>query len=687
MNNFSEVVIKSLYKRLLYPYFFIAISVGYTSNIDNGSSVTGKSTQQTDQSTHNENQLKELFNKQVEKGFVKSDNAVKDETEKKSGGLMDIFKNLKITKGDASDISKNETPQVQTPGRNNTLPQIDQGEGFAKIIGAVSPAVVSIVTIQEVEDNFPSIFEEFFGDGSPFDFFGFDDFFGSKQKRKPRRTQKSIGAASGFCVKVVGDKLYIATNYHVVENAKTVAIFFNDQSVSNVIHDKDKLITATVHGVDPKSDLAVLEVDMNNKNLKGRNVQTITWGSSDDLQIGNYIIAIGNPFGIGISVSQGIVSAKGRQLFGDVKSNSMENYIQHTAALNRGNSGGVLINMNSEVVGVNNAIYSPNGGNVGVGFAIPSNSARTIIDSLIQYKRTFRGWLGATIQSIKTQEALNMGLLPPTIQKTEILPPYFGVLVNEVSNDGPAAQAGIKPGDIIVLFDGQLIDEANKLPKLVNNHKIKEPATLTVVRRDPTTGTLNQIEIKVDIGDYRDFEKLEKKSNNRTDKNSDSDNKSLIKISGLDIFVGEETISSPDTNSNEQKKRVVVKKVKKQRDNSEIFGSLFEFANPFEIGDIIEVANSTQITSANQLKEIVDVFQKEHTGESMTFKIARRNGKNTSPVIITMTINKKDAKSQNDDEQYEEDSPKSRFNEQMENDDPDEYKGGNGVRRFRFFSR
>ncbi len=682
MHSFAKVDVKNLYKILLFPCLLVAISVGWSDNVDNSSSKNSKVAK------HDENQLKELFNKQIEKGSTKTDTTDKEGEEKNTNGsLMDIFKKRQNTKTETTDTSKNNVKKEQLPGQNNQLPRIDQTEGFAKIIGAVSPAVVSIVTIQEIEDNFPSIFEDFFGDNSPFDFFGFDDFFNNKQKRKPRRTQKSIGAASGFCVKVVGDKLYIATNYHVVENAKTVAIFFHDQSVSNIMHDKDKLITATVHGVDPKSDLAVLEVDMNNKNLKGRQIQTITWGSSDDLQIGNYVIAIGNPFGIGISVSQGIVSAKGRQLLGEIKTNSMENYIQHTAALNRGNSGGVLINMNSEVVGVNNAIYTPNGGNVGVGFAIPSNSAKTIIDSLIQYKRTFRGWLGATIQGIKTQEALNMGLLPQSIQNTENLPPYFGVLVNEVSNDGPAAQAGIKPGDIIVLFDGQLIDEANKLPKLVNNHKIKEPATLTVVRRDQATGALNQIEVKVDIGDYQDFEKLDKKSNKNADKNNNNDEKSLVKIPGLDIFVGEENTTQTDNKKEETKKQVVVKKVKKQRDDNEVFGSLFEFSNPFEIGDIIEVANSTQITSANQLKDIISVFQKEHPGESMTFKIARRNGKNTSPVIITMTINKDDANSKNDDDKYEDDNPRLKFNEQLDDDDGDDSSNKNGIRRFRFFSK
>ncbi len=631
----------------------------------------------------NGNALKSLFDKHVEKGTIKTEKAEaktdgsKDGNKFENSGLMSDL--LKKFRGDNNSEKTND--QREQNSSLNTLPQVDQKDGFAKIIGAVSPAVVSIVTIQEVEDRFPSIFEDFFN-GSPFDFFGFDDFFGERQKKRQRRSQKSIGAASGFCVKTEGDKLYIATNYHVVEDAKTVAIFFNDQSVDNVLHDKDQLITAKVHGVDPKSDLAVLEVDLNNKNLKGRNIQTINWGSSDNLQIGNYVIAIGNPFGIGISVSQGIVSAKGRHLLSGAKNNSMENYIQHTAALNRGNSGGVLINMNGEVVGVNNAIYSPNGGNVGVGFAIPSDNAKTIIDSLIQHKRTFRGWLGATIQSIKTKEAINMGLLPNATGKLENLPPYFGVLVNEVSTDGPAAQAGVKAGDIIVLFDGQVIDEANKLPKLVNNHKIKEPAVLTVVRREPSTGELKQVEIKVDIGDYRDFEKLDKKQKDNFGNENSSDKDAPIKISGLDIFVGDEDVSIPD--SSDKKRKCVVKKVKKQRDNnSELFGSLFEFANPFEIGDIIEVANSTQIASAKHLKDIVDAFQKERPGESMTFKISRRSGKRLSPVIITMTINKEDPKAKSDDDQYESVDPRNDFQQYDDYGDDDGSRGT--VRRYKFF--
>ncbi len=680
---------KNLRKILLSCVFVIPTIclVGNTDADDSNNTTTVKNsistTDENNNTIKNSNKLKNIFDKHVEKGSVQQSQTAQTETindnnKTDSHGLMaDLIKKFKN-----SNVNDKTTDKLGQNLPNNGLP-LNRQDGFANIIGAVSPAVVSIVIIQEIEDRLPNVFEDFFN-GSPFDFFGFDDFFGEKQKKKPRRSQKSIGAASGFCVKIENDKLYIATNYHVVEDAKTVAIFFNDQSVDNVLHDKDQLITAKIHGVDPKSDLAVLEVDMNNKNLKGRDVQTIKWGSSENLKIGNYVIAIGNPFGIGISVSQGIVSAKGRHLMGGTRNNSMEDYIQHTAALNRGNSGGVLIDMNSEVVGVNNAIYSPNGGNVGVGFAIPSDNAKTIIDSLIQYKRTFRGWLGATIQSIKTKEAINMGLLPAATGKLEDLPPYFGVLVNEVSTDGPAAQAGIMAGDIIVLFDGQIIDEANKLPRLVNNHKIKEPATLTVVRRDSATGELKQIEIKVDIGDYQDFEKLNKKSEDNSESDNFSDKQKPIKISGLDIFVNDEDVLIPG--SSDKKQKAVVKKVKRQRDgNNELFGSLFEFANPFEIGDIIEVANSTQITSAKQLKEIVDAFQKEHPGESMTFKISRRSGKRLSPVIITITINKADPNAKPDDDQYESSDPRKAFHQYDDDDDEDTSRGT--VRRYRFFNK
>ena len=669
---------KNLYKVLLCCFVIAPITVSVGVSHSHKSFVSTTATISTDQ-------LKDLFNKQVKKNNEKQelsnkipDNKTESNSKIENNNIVsDILK--KLTGKNDSTVNQKTPATINNNTNADLLPKIVQQGGFANIIGTVSPAVVSIVTIQEVEQQFPSILDDFFN-GSPFDFFGFDDFFGGYQKKKPRRSQKAIGAASGFCVSIVNNKLYIATNYHVVEDAKTVAIFFNNQNnpaTGGISIDKDKLITAKIHGVDPKSDLAVLEVDMNDKNIKGTNIQTIKWGSSDKAQIGDYVIAIGNPFGIGISVSQGIVSAKGRQLIGESKS-SMENYIQHTAALNRGNSGGVLINMNGEVIGVNNAIYSPNGGNVGVGFAIPSDTAKSVIDSLVQHKRTFRGWLGATIQGIKTREALNMGILPSTVANIENLPPYFGVLVNEVSDDGPAAKAGVKAGDIIVLFDGQLIDEANKLPKLVNNHKIKEPATLTIVRRDSASGALNQIEVQVDIGDYQDFENSNKKRNSNAGASRPANETVPIKISGLDIFVSDETDS-------DKKQKVVVRKVKKQKElGNEVFGNIFEFANPFEIGDIIEIANSTQITSATQLKNIVSAFQSEHPGDSMTFKVLRRSGNRVSPVIITITINKADPNAKPDDDQYEEDNQTKMFRKESDEPDDTTRNKGNRYREFRF---
>src|SRR6185312_15381525 len=256
--------------------------------------------------------------------------------------------------------------------------------------------------------------------GAPFEEF-FDDFFDRKGGKSPDR--KVTAQGSGFVID--GKEGLIVTNNHVIDGADEIVINFNDGS---------KLIVEKILGKDSKTDLALLKVSPK------RPLAQVAFGSSNALKVGDWVMAIGNPFGLGGSVSVGIISAKQR----DINTGPYDDFLQTDAAINRGNSGGPLFNMDGEVIGVNTAIISPSGGSIGIGFAVPSDSAMQVLDQLKQYGETRRGWLGVHVQNVTDEIAVSLGLQEPK-----------GALVAKVSPDSPAATAGIQPSDIILKFDGQ----------------------------------------------------------------------------------------------------------------------------------------------------------------------------------------------------------------------------------------
>jgi serine protease Do len=328
---------------------------------------------------------------------------------------------------------------------------------IADVAEAVIDAVVNISTSQTVTAGGPARPgpEARPGPGlppgSPFEEF-FDEFFknrrgqGDPKDRTPRRVN-SLG--SGFVIDPEG---LVVTNNHVIADADEINVIFNNG---------DKL-KAELIGKDTKTDLALLRVKPE-KPLKA-----VKFGNSDKLRLGEWVIAIGNPFSLGGTVTAGIVSARNR----DINSGPYDNYIQTDAAINRGNSGGPLFNLNGEVVGVNTAIISPSGGSIGIGFAVPSSTAVAVLDQLRQFKEVRRGWLGVRIQQVTDDIAESLGIKPP-----------HGALVAGVDEKGPAKPAGIEPGDVIVKFDGKDIKEMRDLPKIVGDTPIGKDVPVVVVRK------------------------------------------------------------------------------------------------------------------------------------------------------------------------------------------------------------
>jgi serine protease Do len=334
-------------------------------------------------------------------------------------------------------------------------------ESFAELAEQLLPAVVNISTTLVAEGQ-PGI-ELPVPPGSPFEEF-FKEFM---ERGQPQRRRQSTSLGSGFIVDQNG---YVVTNNHVIQDADEITV---------ILHDNTRL-AAKVIGRDPKTDLALLKVEPSQK------LTAVRFGDSDKARVGDWVIAIGNPFGFGGTVTAGIISARGR----DIHAGPYDDFLQTDASINRGNSGGPMFNLEGEVIGIATAIYSPSGGSIGIGFAIPSNGAQPVIRQLIEHGEVRRGWLGVRIQTVDEEIAENVGLVEPK-----------GALVAQILTGGPAETAGIRRGDVILEFDGRGVEEMRRLPRIVAETEVGKVVVVRLWR------DRKEIVLNATVGSLEDGEK------------------------------------------------------------------------------------------------------------------------------------------------------------------------------------
>tara|TARA_Y100000589_G_scaffold328499_1_gene372750 strand:- start:7770 stop:9251 length:1482 start_codon:yes stop_codon:yes gene_type:complete len=421
-------------------------------------------------------------------------------------------------------------------------------DSFADLAVKLKPAVVNVSTTHDLSSPHS------FGDmpkappGSPFEEF-FKDFFEKQQENgnpMPRRRTQSLG--SGFIISEAG---IVITNNHVIADADEIKVILDDKRSFNA-----KLI-----GRDKKTDIAVLQIENNNK-VK---FPFVNWGNSDTSRVGDWVIAIGNPFGLGGSVTAGIISARGR----NIGSGPYDNFIQTDASINRGNSGGPMFDLDGQVIGINTAIFSPSGGSVGIGFAIPSNLANRVVDQIIKFGKTQRGWLGVQIQTVSEEIAESLSLPEPK-----------GALISRISKDGPASKAGLLPGDIILDFDGKDVNEMRQLPRIVADTDIGKNVKVTVWRK----GAKKQF--NVIVGEL--LETVNTKVTKKTGTKS-------MEILGMTLS----TINEKDRTTlklNENATGLIVKSIKAQSSSAQ---------RGIRVGDVIVEANQVSLSSPNQFLDIL----------------------------------------------------------------------------------
>ena len=354
--------------------------------------------------------------------------------------------------------------------------------GFTEVAKAVTPAVVNITTVtvekvsdsRGVPDELRERMEEFFGGpGGPF---GPRGFRGPQGPGEPRE-HRGGGQGSGVILSPDG---YILTNNHVIDGARNVTVTLPDK----------REFAGRIVGTDPKTDLAVVKIE-------GQNLPTVSWGDATKLQVGEYVLAVGNPFGLNSTVTLGIVSALGRGRMGITQ---YEDFIQTDAAINPGNSGGALVNTKGELVGINTAIFSQTGGYQGVGFAVPTSMSKPIYESLVKNGKVVRGFLGVSIQDLNQDLAKSFGL-----KDTK------GALVSDVKDGSPAGQGGLKQGDIITTYQGSPVEDAVALQRQVTKTPVGTKVTIRVIRDG------HENDLTVTIGEQPDSTGIAKAETGETD--------------------------------------------------------------------------------------------------------------------------------------------------------------------------
>lgn len=448
-------------------------------------------------------------------------------------------------------------------------------DSFADLAERLSPAVVNITTTQTIaQPNRPAMPQV--PEGSPFEDF-FKEFLDQGENGKGRKPRKASALGSGFIISADG---YIVTNNHVIDKADEIVIeFFSG-----------KELDAKVIGRDTKTDIALLKVEVDEP------LPFVTFGDSDISRVGDWVIAIGNPLGQGFSVSAGIISANNRSL----RSGPYDDFIQTDAAINRGNSGGPLFNMDGDVIGVNTAIISPTGGSIGLGFSMASNVVSVVVDQLKEYGETRRGWLGVSIQDVDANMAEALGLKEAK-----------GALVSNVP-DGPAREAGILTGDVILNFDGKEVIDTRGLIKDVGKTDVGK-AVRVIVQRDGKTQT-----IKVVLARREDAERSLIVPVVATPELPKEEKSLGIKMTTLTDEIRKQLRLSDDT------KGVAVVTVDEDTD---------AYEKGLRIGDLIEDVGQTAVETPEDVVKAVKAA--EDAGRKSVLFLVRRNG---NPRFVALSL-------------------------------------------------
>jgi serine protease Do len=452
-------------------------------------------------------------------------------------------------------------------------------DGIADVAEKVIDAVVNISTSQTIEakvggegrgamPNLPP--------GSPFEEF-FEDFF--KNRRGPGgpkggdlQPHKTNSLGSGFIVDTAG---IVVTNNHVIADADEINVIMNDGSK----------FKAELVGVDKKTDLAVLKF----KPVKP--LVAVKFGDSDKLRLGEWVIAIGNPFSLGGTVTAGIVSARNR----DINSGPYDSYIQTDAAINRGNSGGPLFNLDGEVVGVNTLIISPTGGSIGIGFAVPSKTVAGVVDQLRQFGELRRGWLGVRIQTVTDEIAESLNIKPAR-----------GALIAGVDDKGPAKPAGIEPGDVVTTFDGKEIKEPKDLSRVVADTAVGKEVDVVIIRKGA------EQTVKVTLGRLEDGDKAVQASA----KTAEPAEKPVTqKALGLDLA----------TLSKDLRSRYKIKDSVKGVIITSVDGTSDAAEKRLSAGDVIVEVAQEAVSNATDVKKRVDQLKKDGK-KSVLFLVSNADG-------------------------------------------------------------
>jgi serine protease Do len=451
----------------------------------------------------------------------------------------------------AAEVEVDESPIQRSSGHYTS---------FAPIVKKVAPGVVKVVVTSKASNM---AMPEGFGLADPFWRHFFGDQFGQQTPNRQFRVPRQQGLGSGVIVTKDG---YILTNNHVVDNAEQVKVTLQDGREFN----------AKVIGRDPKSDIAVIKID-------AKNLPAVSMADSEKVQVGDIVLAVGNPFGVGQTVTTGIVSATGR---GNLGIEDYEDFIQTDAAINPGNSGGALVDVEGRLIGINTAIYSRTGGNQGIGFAIPSDLARNVMDSLISYGSVARGYLGVMIQDVT-----------PALAKEFKLKDTSGALVGDVVPRGPAAKAGLKDGDVVLEYNGKNVVDSRRLRLAVGETKPGTTVPMKILRN----GETKTLEVTV-----QQLPGTEEVASNKTPSGSDNGTLNGVGVADLDQQ------TRRNLNIPENIKGVVITEVQPDSPSAEA---------GLKQGDVIQEINRQPVRNADEAVRLT-----EHPKDKVTLLRIWSNG-------------------------------------------------------------